>query len=327
MGILAISPTFAFELLILFSILLAFVLGWNNSGLTTGNLSNLIRYNISLAVTLLGILAGLLVEGSKMSHSIVGDLVTIHLTNQELLAGTATSLVLFLILTIAEIPVSLSNCVVGAFLGVAISANASISFAFLVRVIGSWLIAPFVCVVVAIAIYEVASRAMKSSSLPATSWTNRIILLVAVFYVSYALGANNIGMILSFVARSSVTESSAHLLFFVEISIYAAIVAGTALFGKSIAKVVGEKIVQLSELKTVSALLGAAFVTWAFTQIAVPISLTQVVIGGMIGAGSARGPTVMNRSVLFSIIWHWVAVTILCIFLGYGAEYLIRSIT
>lgn len=315
-----------FELLILVLILLAFVLGWNNSGLTTGNLSNLIKYNISLAITLSGMLVGLLLEGSKMSHSIVGDLVTIQLTNGELLAGTATSLVLFLSLTIAEIPVSLSNCIVGAFVGVAISANASINLAFLVRIIGSWLIAPFVCVVVAIAIYEIASRSMKSFSLPATSWANRIIVLAAVFYVSYALGANNIGMIFSFVARSPATQLSTNLLFLVEISIYAAIVAGTALFGKSIAKVVGERIVQLSQLKTVSALLGAAFVTWAFTQIAVPISLTQVVIGGMIGAGSARGPTVMNRSELFSIIWHWVVVTILSIFLGYGVEYLFHSI-
>ncbi|MDG6907031.1 MAG: inorganic phosphate transporter, partial [Nitrososphaerota archaeon] len=311
---------------ILVSILLAFVLGWNNSGLTTGNLTNLIRYNISLAVTLLGMLAGFLLEGSKMTQSIVGNLVTTHISSGDVLVGAATSLVLFFSLAIAKIPVSMSNCIVGSFVGVAISSNVSVSYTVLLRIVGSWLVAPFICAGVAIAFYEIGERAVKSTSLSTASWANRIVLLLAVFYVSYALGANNGGMIYSIIVQSSGMEFSTGLLYLIEISIYVAIVTGTALFGKSIAKVVGEKIVRLSSLKTVAALLSTAFVTWAFTQISVPISLTQVVIGGMVGAGSAKGPTVVNKSELFSMIWHWVLVTILCAILAYGVEYLYHSI-
>ncbi len=314
-------------LVIFVSLLLAVVLGWNNSGLTVGNLTNLANYRISLFVTLFGILAGMLIEGSKMNHSIFGNLIITHLTNGEIIVGAATSLAFFLPLAVAKIPVSLSNCVVGAFLGVAISADGSISSGFLLEIIGSWMVAPFVCMIVSIAFYKASSSITQSLSLPEVSWANRMILLVSVFYVSYALGANNGGLIFSFIVQSTGLGLSFPLILLTELSIYFAIVVGTTLFGKSIAKIVGEKIVQLSGLKTASALMSTAFVVWIFTQISVPISLTQVVIGGMVGAGSARGPTIVNRSELFSLIWHWILVTILCALLGYAVEYLLFPIT
>ncbi len=319
-----ISPTDIFGILIFASLFLAFVLGWNNSGLTTGNLANLIEYRFALSITLAGMLVGFLIEGSKMTHSVIGGLVAGPLTNQELASALIVSLLLFLALTVLEIPVSLSNCVVGAFCGVSISGSTTISSGFLVVIIGSWLIAPFLCMGVAVAIYEIVATSVRSVSLPTTSWANRILLIIAVFYVSYSLGANNGGMIVSFIANSA--SMSSFVLSVIGISIYAAIAAGTILFGKTIARVVGNKIVQLNELKTVSALLSAAFVTWIFTQISIPLSFTQVVIGGMLGAGIARGPTIVNRSELFSMIWHWIAVTILSSSLSYGLEYLVRSI-
>ena len=322
-----ISPAvIIIALLVFVSLILSFVLGWNNSGLMAGNLSNLVNYRTSLGVTLAGVFLGLMLEGSKMTHSIVGNLITLQPTNLELLVGAASSLALFLPLAVARIPVSLSNCVVGAFVGVALSDSTSISSRFLTEVVGSWLMAPLVCLLVAVAFYEVISRAMRSTSLTTASWASRMILLGSVFYVAYALGANNGGMIFSFISQSTNPESSTLLLFLVEISIYIAIVLGTTMFGEPIATIVGGKIVQLSGLKTVSALLSTAFVAWTFTQFSIPVSLTQMVIGGMVGAGIARGPTIVNRFELFSMVWHWVLVTVLCTLLGYAIGYSLHII-
>ena len=199
-----ISPAvIIIALLVFVSLILSFVLGWNNSGLMAGNLSNLVNYRTSLGVTLAGVFLGLMLEGSKMTHSIVGNLITLQPTNLELLVGAASSLALFLPLAVARIPVSLSNCVVGAFVGVALSDSTSISSRFLTEVVGSWLMAPLVCLLVAVAFYEVISRAMRSTSLTTASWASRMILLGSVFYVAYALGANNGGMIFSFISQST----------------------------------------------------------------------------------------------------------------------------
>jgi phosphate/sulfate permease len=175
---------------------------------------------------------------------------------------------------------------------------------------------------IAILIYLIIIRFERSISLPSASWVNRFILFGAVFYVAYAFGANNVGMILSFVLHANASIASTTQVLEIETAIYFGIALGTVLFGKAIAKVVGDKIVGLSQIKTLSAMLGAAFVTWLFTQFALPVSLTQVVIGGMLGAGTARGPTIINRSEILSMVGHWVLVTLLCTGIGFLTEYL-----
>ncbi|MHB8566339.1 MAG: inorganic phosphate transporter [Nitrososphaerales archaeon] len=308
------------------SLLLAFTLGWNNSGLTTGNLSNLIRYDIALVVTLAGILTGFLVEGQKMSHSILGKLVITQVSVGELAVATTVSFALFLVLTLAKIPVSLSNCVVGAFAGVAISVGGVINNGFALEIIISWISAPFLCALVSVLVYEAVVKSEQSISLPNVSWVNRVILLAAVFYISYTLGANNVGLIFSIVADAIGSVQSSLLIGLLEFAIFLSLAVGTVLFGRAIAKIVGDKIIGLSQVKTLSALLGAATVTWVLTQLSVPVSLTQVVIGGMLGAGVARGLSVVNGKEVSLMIRDWTLVTMLCTLAGYGIETLIQRI-
>jgi phosphate/sulfate permease len=290
----------------------------------TGNLANLVTYRLALILALVGMFVGFIAEGDKMTHSVFGKLIQSTIGVQEILIGLSVTFFLFLILTIVKIPVSLSNCVVGSFVGVALASKAVLSVSFLIEVLASWIIAPFFCMGVVILIYLALIKSEKSISVPTVSWINRLVLFGVVFYVAYALGANNVGMILSFAINANHSLGSVFgSELAVEAGIYFGIALGTAFFGKALAKVVGDKIISLSQIKILSSMLGAAFVTWLFTQFSVPVSLTQVVIGGMLGAGSARGPTVINRSVLVTMIRDWVIVTLLCTGTGFGFSYLI----
>jgi phosphate/sulfate permease len=304
-----------------FALLLAFTLGWNNSGVFTGNLSNMFPYSLALGITLLGMVTGYAAEGSKMSHSILGNLVTTPMTLVEVLTGVATSFFLFFTLTVTKIPVSLSNAVVGSFAGVAIASGALISSQTLIEIVASWILSPFLCAAAAIAVYELVTRLEKSLALTTLIWANRLALVGGVFYLSYVLGANNIGLIFSFVRANGAIQTD---LIIVEAGlIYAAVAAGTVVFGKTIASVVSDKITGLSQTKTLAAITGAAVITWSLTQLSVPVSLTQVVIGGMLGAGAARAPAVVNGSELYVMIRDWAVVTLLCAALGFGVEFLL----
>jgi phosphate/sulfate permease len=182
---------------------------------------------------------------------------------------------------------------------------------------------------VAIAVYAAAIKSERSVSLPTVGWINRLVLFASVFYVAYSLGANNVGVILSFVIRASSSYSlslSTYEILGIEVAIYCGIALGTVLFGKSIAKVLSEKIVNLSQIKTVAAMLGAAFVTWILTQFSIPVSLTQIVIGGMLGAGTTRAPTVINSREVLTMIEMWAAVTMLCAVAGFLIEYAISTL-
>ncbi len=319
-----LSQGIELALVILACILTAFVLGWNNSSLMTGNLANLVTYRLALILALLGMFVGFIVEGDKMTHSVFGKLIQGTIGVQEILIGVSVTFFLFLILTLVKIPVSLSNCVVGSFVGVTLASKAVLSISFLIEVLASWVVAPFFCMGVVILIYLVLTKFEKSISFASVSWINRLVLFGVVFYVAYALGANNVGMILSFALNAnSSLKSAVGSELAVEVGIYFGIALGTALFGQALAKVVGDKIITLSQVKVLSSMLGTAFVIWLFTQFSIPVSLTQVVIGGMLGAGSARGPTVINRSVLVTMIRDWVIVTLLCTGTGFGISYLL----
>ena len=323
---LSSEDTFVTILILVLAIILAFTLGWNNSGLTTGALSNLVQYGVALGITLLGILVGLFAEGSKMSQSILGNLIPSNAPVEAVIAGLAASVILFLLLTMIRIPVSLSNCVVGAFVGVALSGGLPINGAHLTEIVISWFLAPFFCVLVSIAIYEIIIWAESSRSLVSISWANRIVLLVSVFYISYALGANNLGLILSFIGSINYSFFSGIQFVSIEVVVFLAFACAAILFGRAIAKVIGDKFVVLSQIKTLAALLGGATVIWTFTQFSVPVSMTQVVIGGMLGAGLARGPTIINKTEVATVVRDWGLVTVFCAGLGYALETVIRFV-
>lgn len=236
---LVLSFTSLFEVLLVSSILVSFVLSWNNSSLTVGNLSNLVTYKLALFLTLVGMLTGFILEGSKMTHSIFGKLIIGQLGIIDITLGALVTLVLFLALTLIKIPVSLTNCVVGAFGGRSWGGT-EINGLSLFEITASWILAPSFCMGIAILIYLIIIRFGRSISLPSASWVNRLILFGGVFYVAYALGANNVGMILSFVLHVNVYVESTTQVLEIETATatYFGMAPGTVLFGKAIAKVV-----------------------------------------------------------------------------------------
>jgi len=287
--------------------LFAFVFGWNNSGLTAGNLSNLINYKLALSLTLAGVFAGFAIAGRSMSSSILGKLVSSALPMTAIFTALFVSVLMLLILTLLRLPVSLSNCTVGAFLGAALASNTQINFIFLLEIFGSWIAVPFVCALTSFIIYVAVARVEKSRSLVKVVRGNRIVLLLVVFFVSFTLGANNLGLIDSF---ASIATTVPLILVIFGIAIFGAAAVGMVLFGKMIAQVVGDKIVGLSQMKTLAAMLASAIVTTVLTVFSVPVSLTQVVIGGMLGAGISRRPSVTNTREIGILFVGWALVTV-----------------
>ena len=111
---------------------------------------------------------------------------------------------------------SLSNCVVGAFSGAALATTTQIQTGFLLVIVVSWITAPFACAVAARSFYFLILRVEKRISLVSLVETNRLLLLLVVFFVSFTLGANNIGLILSFAGHegfSSITLNLVEVVF------------------------------------------------------------------------------------------------------------------
>jgi inorganic phosphate transporter, PiT family len=292
----------------------AFVFGWNNSGLTTGNLSELVSFNLSLAVTIVGLFFGFIIAGQYMDGSILGKLVSKTLPTSALFSAIAVSVVLLLVLTILRLPVSLSNCTVGAFVGAALASGTKINATSLVEILGSWVVIPFICAFVSFAVYEIMIRVEKAKSLVTIIRANRIAVIIVVFFVSFVLGANNLGLIQSLAISETKNSMALTLL---ELALFGSAALGIVLFGKLLAKVVSDKIVGLSMIKTFAAMLGAALIIFVLTALSIPVSLTQVIIGGMLGAGITRRPWAVNTREIGILITGWALVTLATAGLGY----------
>jgi phosphate/sulfate permease len=120
---------------------------------------------------------------------------------------------------------------------------------------------------------------------------------VAVFLTGYTLGANNLGALLGF--------SSGPVL---SILVVAAAIFGGLLFSKSVAWLLGWRMAVLSPPAYLSALLGASATLWIYTQLGIPSSLTQAIVGAMLVLSIDRKPSIVNLRVVYEIIGSWVFV-------------------
>jgi phosphate/sulfate permease len=183
-----------------------------------------------------------------------------------------------------------------------------------VEIIISWIIVPFVCAFLSFVIYEIVIKVEQHRSLTSIIRANRLALVVVVFFVSFSLGANNLGLIESLAIAA--TKNSLTIGFF-ELVLFASAAAGIVLFGKMLAMVVSDKIVGLSQIKTFAAMLSAALIILVLTGLSIPVSLTQVVIGGMLGAGVSRRPWAVNSREIGILIAGWALVTVTSAGLGF----------
>jgi len=287
---------------------LVLVFSWNNSSLTTGSLagSELLSYRRAVYLSIVGLATGTILEGNKMNH--VTARISLQETQNILLISIVTTIALVMFLSIGNIPASITNALVGSFVGAILATGASIDLSYFSLIVASWAISPFMATLLTILLYKFVTRAIRKMSLLAVDTMNRIGVIVTVFALAYSLGANNVGLINGLAADSNLILLILNLIM---------LCLGVLLFGKKIAQSVGTKLVGLSPLSVLTAMLCTAGVLWFFTQLSVPIAVTQVTIGSLIGSSLTKRPIILNKKPLLEVFGSWIIVTAFSLLLGY----------
>lgn len=290
------------ELLLGLAALLSFLFGWNNSSLLIGNLrgSGSTSYSVTVLISLAGLLAGTLLEGSKMVGSLAGSMAPVT-TYQVMLATLVVSVALTLGLTLIKLPVSFSMIMVGAFLGATYAALLPINAGHSGLVISFWFIAPAATAVITAAVYYGFARMVSGYSLIAVDSLNRAGALVSGIAVSYTLGANNIGMFYGGTLIGHPVDMA------VVVLLVAAAAVGVVTFGKNaLGGSIGDKMLVLSPQGVFAAFISSSLVVEIGTQFALPVSITQCLLGGMLGAAYSRAISVMNKRLVGETLSLWV---------------------
>jgi phosphate/sulfate permease len=297
------------ELLLALGAILSFAFGWNNSSFLIGNLRGsgtlTARSSVLLAVT--GLLAGVLLEGSKMLKSLDGALAT-SASAYGLEVTFLVTILLTIGLTLLALSASISSIMVGAFLGVAVASSLTVNQGQTYLVIGFWFAAPLLTYFVSLALHRGLRRLISRLNLVAADSFNRVGVVAASFAVAYSLGANNIGLIYGTALGGAQNGDNT----LVAIGLTFAAIAGTILLGKKkVSETLGDKMLALSPQGVLAAFGGAALLVWIGTQLQVPMSISYCILGGMLGAAYSSRITVVNRRIVYESLSTWVVIPII----------------
>ncbi len=211
--------------------------------------------------------------------------------------------------TFSRIPVSTSQAIVGGVAGTGVGiVGAEASFfklGVLLKIAGAWVISPVLTMLLAFLVYLLLGLLLRRAK--AIFWSNfmAIAVLASAAYVSYSLGANDVGNAIGPLLNR-----------FPDKALYLAALGGIAMatgaltFGGRVTNTVGKTITPLDYGGALAAQLSAAFGVHVFSMLGIPVSTSQAVVGGVIGVGLTKGIKAVSTRKILTIFAGWIVTPI-----------------
>lgn len=280
---------------------LSAVLGGNNFSTCLGASlgAGIVKLSDAMLIASVGVLAGTLFEGYKLSNVLGGQILP-ELSSSGLVVILLAGLSVMAVVTLFRLPLSLSQVLVGAGWGLALANGVRIDNTFSLMVVVSWVLSPVLAFCVSAIIETVMLRfGHRAKDVLALNRTYARLTLIAGFYAAYTLGANTLGLVVGLFSSSLGDRLP------LSIALSAATIVGIMFLSKGTVRSVADNLVGLSPSMALSAQFGGAMSAHVFTQLSLPVSISQVVIGGMSGAASAKRMAITNKRIIQQVIAGW----------------------
>jgi len=292
------------------SLLGGIFLGWSLGANDVANVfgsavaTRMVKFWTAAILASIFVLLGALLEGQAGIETLKG---LTHLSLQKATISSIAAAITVTIMTILSLPVSTSQAVVGAILGVGLLSK-QINYSGLGKVVVCWLGTPIGGLVAAIVIYKLLAAIYNR--LPIDLFQGDILirsgLIVAGSYAAYALGANNVANVTAvFVGADVLNVFTATLVGGLSIGM------GILTFSRGVMETVGKKLVQLDPFSALIVVLAEAVTVHFYTIVGVPVSTSQAVIGAVLGVGIVKGIKTVRRRTLLNILIGWFITPVL----------------
>ena len=212
--------------------------------------------------------------------------------------------------TFSSVPVSTSQAIVGGVAGTGlgiVGIQASyFKTAVLMKIFGAWIISPVLALLLAFLVYTLLGLIFRRAR--ALFWSKflRIGVIASSAYVSYSLGANDVGNAIGPLLNKYPTHA-------IPLAILGgvAMATGALTFGRRVTETIGHSITPLDYSGALAAQASAAFGVHIFSMLGIPVSTSQAVVGAVIGVGLTKGARAVSGRKVATIVTGWV-VTPLC---------------
>ncbi len=276
-------------------------LGANDSAniFGTGVAAGTVKYRTAIALTAVFVVAGALLEGPKCMQTLgeISTLVPLAAFYCALAAAVTMAG-----LTLLAIPASASQAIVGTLIGAGV-VYGNADYTKLYKVVVSWVFTPLCGIVLGYAIYRVCAwilnRTVRSLTLRSRIYSGGI--LIAGCYGAYALGANNVANVTGvYVGAGLLDPLRASLIGGLSIAL------GVLTYSEKVMMTVGKGIVPLDPFSAFVVVLAEAVTLHVFTQVGVPVSSSQAVVGAVVGVGMVGGLRTVSVATLVRISIGWL---------------------
>jgi PiT family inorganic phosphate transporter len=281
-------------------VFLGWSLGANDAANAFGSAvsSRMLRFWTAAVLAAGFVLLGAVLEGRAGIDTLQG---LTQLTLKKATVASVAAALTVTVMTLFGLPVSTSQAVVGAILGIGFL-NRHVDITGLSKVVACWIGTPAGGLIIAIIVYKLLSGAFNRIKIDLfrTDILIRLLLIVAGSYAAYALGANNVANVTAvFVGAGQISVFTATLIGGLSIAL------GILTFSRSVMETVGKKLVQLDPFSALVVVLAEAITVHFFTFVGVPVSTSQAVIGAVLGVGIVKGANTVSRRTLTTILFGW----------------------
>ncbi|MDZ7697995.1 MAG: inorganic phosphate transporter [Deltaproteobacteria bacterium] len=224
------------------------------------------------------------------------------------------------LMTFARLPVSTSQAVVGAILGIAVL-NRELNTPNLSKIVACWIGTPIGGLLIAVILYRLSALVYNdlSMNLFQSDSLLRLSLIAAGSYGAYALGANNVANVTAvFVAADKLTVFAAVLVGGLSIAL------GIMTFSRRVMETVGRRLVRLDPFSALVVVMAEAITVHIYTFVGVPVSTSQAVVGAVVGIGIIKGIKTVAPRTLVNILLGWFLTPVVAMVMAVGIYFAIH---
>jgi PiT family inorganic phosphate transporter len=298
-------------------------LGWSLGANHSANIfgtavaSGLVRFSQAVWLTAAYVVLGAAAEGTKCMAT-YSKLAAVHA--DAAFALTVATAVTMTGLTRAGVPASTSQALVGAIIGWSLL-DATADFSQLSKIVVCWVLTPVAAMVSSTVLHRGLERRVVAR-IRSFSARNRFFLvgvLLTGCYAAYGLGANSVANVAGvYVNAGLLRDDMGALLGGLSIA------AGILTYSRRVMLTVGKGIVPLDPFSAMVVVLAEAATLHLFTQLRVPVSSSQAVVGAVLGVGVAKDLKTINARTVLKIAFGWILTPVGAGVLSLGAHALMK---
>lgn len=168
-----------------------------------------------------------------------------------------------------------------------------------------WILLTFILTIMAVFTFWLSTL----NATKATTWFKRLQLVSSAAF-SIGHGGNDAQKVMGIITAALIAHGSIstfdEMPYWVPLSCYVAIAAGTMSGGWKIIKTMGTRITKVTPFEGVAAETAGAITLFVTEALKIPVSTTHTITGAIIGVGATKRLSAVRWGVTINLLWAWV---------------------